>query len=105
MANSPQSLKRARQAERRRRQNQGVSTKFRTMLKRATTAVAAGSESAAADYINMKSAADTAARKGLIHPRKAARLKKRLNSKLRHGISATAPEAADKKTAAKPQKS
>lgn len=83
MANSPQALKRARQAEKRRRRNQSVSTKFRTMLKRAGTAVAAGNETAA-DFTNMQSATDIAARKGLIHPRKAARLKKRLNSKIRN---------------------
>lgn len=94
MANSPQSIKRARQAEKRRRHNQGIGTKFRTMVKRARAT--AGKKEAAEAFATMQSAADSAARKGIIHPRKAARLKKRINALLRKqgGSKAAATPAA-----------
>lgn len=92
MANSSQSIKRARQADRRRRRNQGVGTKFRTMLKRARAE--AGGDDDAGNFAAMQSAADIAARKGLIHPRRAARLKKRVNARLRQAQAAKAVEVA-----------
>ena len=101
MANSSQSSKRARQAEKRRRRNQGIGTKFRTMVKRARAGI--GGDSAKAQFSDMQSAADAAARKGIIHPRKAARLKRRINNAIRK--AGTAPAAAKPAADAKPAES
>lgn len=94
MANTSQSSKRARQAEKRRRRNQGVGTKFRTMVKRARADGGDDKDAAKTIFSNMQSAADIAARKGIIHPRRAARLKRRINNAMRKTAAAAADAAA-----------
>ncbi|MCH9758164.1 MAG: 30S ribosomal protein S20 [Proteobacteria bacterium] len=98
MANSPQSIKRARQADVRRKRNQGVNTKFRTMVKRARSDVT-DAETGKTMFSDMQAAADVAARKGIIHPRKASRLKQRINKSIRLQLAnkADAPAAVEKK--------
>lgn len=93
MANTAQSLKRARQAEQRRKRNQGVGTRFRTMVKRARANE--NSDNAQEALATMQSATDTAARKGIIHPRKAARLKRRVNAQMRKLVAGAQPAAAE----------
>lgn len=94
MANSPQSIKRARQAEKRRKTNQGVGTKFRTMLKRARALAGEDADTAKKSFADMQSAADIAARKGIIHPRKAARLKHRISSLIRKSSNSAPAQSA-----------
>ena len=84
MANSPQSRKRARQAEQSRQHNAGFRSKFRTFIKQVLAAVQAGNkEQAQVAYNNAVSVIDKTVSKGLIHKNKAARHKQRLNAKVR----------------------
>lgn len=84
MANSPQSSKRARQSVTHRLLNQSAKTRMRTLVKR-TRAAAADPEKAKAAFADMQVAVDRAGRKGLIHPKTAARLKSRVNRLLKTG--------------------
>ena len=84
MANSAQARKRARQAEKRRRNNASMRSMFRTYVKKVLAAIAAGDKPKAEEAF--KAAVpqiDSAARKGLIHKNKADRHKSRLNSHIR----------------------
>jgi small subunit ribosomal protein S20 len=63
---------------------------MRTALKKAVKAVAAGSDDAAATVRKSASAVDSMARKGIIHPNKAARHKSRLNKGLKSATGAVA---------------
>ncbi|MGR9107886.1 MAG: 30S ribosomal protein S20 [Gammaproteobacteria bacterium] len=84
MANTPSALKRARQAEKRRARNAGQRSHLRTAIKKVIAAVAQGDlDAAKAAYQNAQPIIDSAARKGLIHPNKAARSKSRLNNRIR----------------------
>lgn len=84
MANTPSARKRAIQAETRRQRNQGYRSKVRTYVKKVKRAVAAGDrEAAQRAYAEAVPVIDSVARKGIIHPNKAARHKSRLNDKLR----------------------
>lgn len=84
MANSPQARKRARQNDKRRAQNHSQRSAMRTAVKRLLKLVAAGDRQAAAEaYRRTVSVIDRVAGKGLIHQNKAARLKSRLNHRLR----------------------
>ena len=84
MANSAQSRKRARQAEKNRRQNAGYRSMFRTFIKKVLAAVEAGDkEQAQVAYKNAVEVIDKTASKGLIHKNKAARHKSRLNRAIR----------------------
>lgn len=83
MANIKSAAKRARQAEKRRQHNVSLRSRMRTALKKAVKAVAAGSEAAATTVRESASAVDSMARKGIIHPNKAARHKSRLNKALK----------------------
>ena len=81
MANSPQAKKRARQAEKRRTQNNGQRSLVRTVIKKVTAAVDAGdAEKAQAAYNSAVPVIDRMADKGILHKNKAARHKSRLNS-------------------------
>ena len=94
MANSPQSIKRARQAVRRTKINQGVRTNFRTMIKRARAVVDSGDIKESRDAFRLaQSVADSTARRGLVHPRTVARLKSRINNAIRN--AAQSAENAD----------
>lgn len=84
MANSAQARKRARQAEKRRRQNASMRSMFRTSIKKVVSAIEAGDKTKAEEAF--KAAVpqiDIAARKGLMHRNKADRHKSRLNQHIR----------------------
>jgi small subunit ribosomal protein S20 len=84
LANSAQSRKRARQAEKRRQHNAPIRTRFRSAIKDVQAAVKGGDKTAAeAAYKNAVSIIDKTEQKGLIHENKAARHKSRLNTQLR----------------------
>lgn len=84
MANSPQARKRARQAENHRMHNAGLRSRLRTYIKKVTYAIQAGNKGdAEAAYKEMTPVVDSMARKGIIHPNKAARHKSRLNAQVR----------------------
>jgi small subunit ribosomal protein S20 len=81
VANSPQAKKRARQAEKRRTQNNGQRSLVRTVIKKVLSAVDAGdAEQAQAAYQSAVPVIDRMADKGILHKNKAARHKSRLNT-------------------------
>ncbi len=84
LANTPQSKKRARQAEVRRQHNASRRSMMRTQIKKVLKAIASGDQSAAQTALrNAEPVIDRTARKGLIHPNKAARHKSRLTQHIR----------------------
>jgi len=84
LANSPQAIKRARQAENSRQRNAGQRSALRTSVKKVLHALEAGDkEAATAAYRDAVPAIDTACNKGLIHKNKAARHKSRLNAQIK----------------------
>ncbi len=84
MANTAQSRKRARQAERHRRRNASYRSMFRTFIKKVIAAINEGDkEKAQSAYQQAVSIIDKTANKGLIHKNKAARHKSRLNARIR----------------------
>ncbi len=84
MANSPQARKCARQNVKRRLQNMSQRSAMRTSVKRFLKSAQAGNrEEAEQAYRVTCSRLDQAARKGLHHARRAARLKSRLNARLK----------------------
>lgn len=84
MANSPQSKKRARQAEKRRNHNASMRSMVRTYLKRVIAAISNGDASAAQTaYNEAVPVIDRMADKGVIHKNKAARHKSRLNAQVK----------------------
>ena len=84
MANSPQARKRARQNERNRERNVTQRSAMRTQIKKFIKLVNAGNtEEAGTAYRAASSALDRAARKGVQSKNKAARLKSRLNARLK----------------------
>ena len=84
MANSPQAIKRARQAEKSRQRNASQRSNMRTHIKKVIAAIKDGDRDAAvAAYRDAVPVIDSAAGKGLIHANKAARHKRRLNQHIR----------------------
>ncbi|MDF1654927.1 MAG: 30S ribosomal protein S20 [Coxiellaceae bacterium] len=84
MANSPQAIKRARQSDKRREQNTSLRSALRTEIKKVLKLVAEGDKTKAAEqYKTTVPAIDKLAGKSLIPANKAARLKSRLNAKVR----------------------
>ena len=84
MANSPQALKRARQAEQHRQHNASRRSAMRTYIKNTLKAIAAGDKEAAmAAFKTAMPLIDRAAGKGLIHANKAARHKSRINARIK----------------------
>ncbi|MDY7025952.1 MAG: 30S ribosomal protein S20 [Pseudomonadota bacterium] len=84
MANSPQAKKRVRQAEVRRRRNASLRSMYRTYVKKVEAAIAAGDKETAQKALDTAvSVVDTTARKGIIHQNKSARIKSRLNAKVK----------------------
>lgn len=84
MANTAQSRKRARQAEKHRQRNASYRSMFRTFIKKVIAAVEAGDkEQAQSAYTQAATMIDKTANKGLIHKNKAARQKSRLNARIR----------------------
>lgn len=83
MANTAQARKRARQAEKRRKQNHGQRALARTQIKNVIKAISAGDKTAAEEaYKTAVPVIDRMAGKGRIHPNKAARHKARLNKRI-----------------------
>ena len=84
MANSPQARKRAKQNQVRRTRNQSQRATVRTAVKKFEAALEAGDvDSAKAAYQDTASKIDRAVMKGLHHKNRAARLKSRLNKRLK----------------------
>ena len=85
MANSSQSIKRARQNNKRRLHNQMQRSAYRTAIKKLLVMIesAALKKEAAEFFREVTSTLDKAVRKNIIHKNKAARLKSRLNAKLK----------------------
>ena len=84
MANTKQSKKRAKQAEKHRQHNASLRSMMRTQIKKVINAVAAGNKAdAEAAYKAAVPVIDRMADKGIIHKNKAARHKSRLNGHVR----------------------
>ncbi len=84
MANSPQALKRARQAEKSRQHSASRRSALRTQIKKVVNALEAGDKDAATEaYRSAVPAIDVAVGDGLIHKNKAARHKSRLNTRIK----------------------
>jgi len=84
LANSPQALKRARQAEKHRQHNASRRSALRTYIKNTLKAIATGDKEAAAAAFKLAvPIIDRAAGKGLIHANKAARHKSRINARIK----------------------
>ena len=73
MANHKSALKRVHQSEKKRIRNKVVKTKVKNIIKKVRIAVSENSDSALISLNAAKSVIDTAARKGVIHNRTAAR--------------------------------
>ncbi len=79
-----QARKRARQAEKRRRHNASRRSAMRTYIKNTLKAIQSGDREAALQAFRIAVPyIDRAASKGLIHPNKAARHKRRLHARLK----------------------
>lgn len=84
MANSPQARKRARQNSVRRLRNHSQRSSVRTAVKKLDAAIAAGDQNAAKEAYQVSvSMIDKATVKGLHHKNRAARLKSRLNKRVK----------------------
>lgn len=84
MANIAQSRKRARQAAKRRLHNASRRSNLRTRVRNVLKAVRANDkEQALAAYRESEPMLDRLARRGLVHPNKAARHKRRLLARIR----------------------
>ncbi len=84
MANTKQAKKRVRQNETRRSENTSRMSALRTFVKKVRVAIAGKNHAEATTaYKAAQSNLDNNARKGLIHPNRAARLKSRLNAQIK----------------------
>lgn len=84
MANSPQARKRARQNTVRRLHNHSQRSAVRTAIKKLEAAITDGDQAAAQDAYKVSvSMIDKATIKGLHHKNRAARLKSRLNKRVK----------------------
>lgn len=84
MANSPQARKRARQNVKRELHNASQRSAMRTAIKKTLKSIEnKDKEAAQAQFKNAVVQIDRLAGRNLIHPNKAARLKSRLNKRLR----------------------
>ena len=84
MANSAQARKRAKQADRRRAQNAGRRSLFRTRIKQVVTAIEAGDKEKAEEaYKAAAPVIDVMAQAAIINKNKAARHKSRLNGRIK----------------------
>ncbi len=84
VANSAQARKRARQNDKRRVHNHSIRSRMRTMIKAFVKSAGAGDKDAATSaYRSAVAMIDKLAGKGLQHKNRAARLKSRLNNRLR----------------------
>ena len=84
MANSAQARKRTRQNDRRRLRNASTHSAMRTRIKNFIKSLEEGDvKKAETAYQTATSEIDRIAKRGLEHPNKAARMKSRLNNRLR----------------------
>jgi len=84
LANSSQARKRARQSEKRRRQNASQRSMVRTYIKRVNAAIESGDQSAASEaLVSAIPVIDGMVSKGIMHKNKAARHKSRLSAQIR----------------------
>ena len=84
MANTPQSKKRARQADKRRNHNASLKSMVRTSIKKVLSAISEGDyDNAQKAYNDAAPVIDSMADKGIIHKNKAARHKSRLNTQIK----------------------
>lgn len=84
MANSPQARKRAKQNSVRRLRNHSQRSSVRTAIKKLDAAIEAGDQAAAkAAFETSMSMIDKATIKGLHHKNRAARMKSRLNKRVK----------------------
>ena len=84
MANTAQAKKRARQAEQRRQRNVGQRSLVRGAIKKVVISLEGTDKAEAQTLLTAATPIiDSMARKGIIHKTKAARLKSRLNQRLR----------------------
>ena len=90
MANSPQARKRARQETQHRTRNMAQRAAMRTHVKKYLKSIDGSDiEVAEKDYRIAVSQVDRAVRRGLHHRNKAARLKSRLNARLKSAVTPT----------------
>lgn len=82
-------IKRVEIAERNRQRNVAVKSEVKTRIKQVTAAIDGSGELSSAS-VTAVSAIDRAARKGVIHPNKAARLKSRMMKKVNAAAAAEA---------------
>jgi len=88
LANTPQARKRARQNDSHRLRNRSQRSAMRTQMKAFASQLEAGdTEAAKTSFIRATSAIDHNARKGLIHSNRAARLKSRMNTRLKAAVA------------------
>ena len=84
MPNTKSAKKRLRQSLEQRERNRAGRSVLKTHVRRVLTEIAAGDASKAADELRLTSAKlDRAGARGLIHPNKAARIKSRLQRRLK----------------------
>lgn len=84
MANTAQAKKRVRQAQKARARNASQRSAMRTVVKKVLKAIEAKDKNAANEAFRYAaSILDRSAGKGLIHKNKAARLKSRINAKIK----------------------
>ena len=84
MANSAGSRKRARQAEKRRQHNASLRSMVRTYVKKVLKAIASGDQAAAqAAFVEAQPKLDSSVNKGIFKKNKVARVKSRLNAKVK----------------------
>ena len=84
MANSPQARKRAKQANVRRNHNAGLRSRARTYAKKTLAAIAAGEQEAATHaFRETTPILDSMVTKGIYKKNKCARIKSRLNAKIK----------------------
>ena len=84
MANIKSAIKRARQNIKIRKHNTSARSMYRTYVKNVLKAIESGNlEAARAAYTSAQTVLDKAASKGLIHKNKAARIKSRLNLRVK----------------------
>ncbi|MBU25238.1 MAG: 30S ribosomal protein S20 [Gammaproteobacteria bacterium] len=84
MANSPQARKRAKQADVRRNHNAGLRSRARTYVKKTLAAIATSDQQVATDALREAvPILDSMVTKGIYKKNKCARLKSRLNAKIK----------------------
>lgn len=84
MANSAGSKKRARQAEKRRQHNASFRSMARTFMKKVTAAIEAGDKAAASEvFKTAQPVLDASVSKGIFTKNKIARVKSRMNDKIK----------------------